>query len=110
VSSTAQHMAALEKANGVKAGRRELRRALAAAELSLPAALVDPRAQSMPIHLLLCAQYGWGPDRVWKALSLAGRLLWPDAIDPPPLASHTRVGALTERERLAIVQACGGRS
>jgi hypothetical protein len=110
VTVSAQCMAALEKARVVKGEQVAIRRALRAAELSLPAALADPRAQRMTIDRVLQAQYGWGLERAWVTLQKAGRLLWPDALDPQPVPPGKLVGELTDRERAAIMQACGGAS
>jgi hypothetical protein len=108
MNTSPQHMHALEGARQAKRDQAEVRRALASAELSLSAALVDQRARRMRIWDLLGAQYGWGPDRCWRALDLAGRILWPDAEHTPPLSAYLRVGELGERERNALLQACRG--
>jgi hypothetical protein len=109
MSTTAQHTPTLGHANRARGARCEVRRALASAELSLAGALGDPRASRMRVWDLLHAQYGWGEDRCWKALVEAGRILWPDAVDPPPLGAALLAGELRERERNALIQACKGR-
>jgi hypothetical protein len=103
-----QHIQALEKASSVRREHFAIRSALRAAEMSLPAALADSRAQRMTIEHVLCAQDGWGFARSWKALLQAGRLLWPDAIGPSPVQPAKLVGDLTDRERQALLRACGG--
>lgn len=110
MSSTPQHMAALENAHRVRRDHREIRRGLAGGDLSLAAAFDDPRAQRMTVWNLLIAQCGWGPDRVRKELVAAGRALWPLALDPPPVEGSAFVGELLERERTALLRACGRRS
>jgi hypothetical protein len=98
---SAQSMEALQHANRVRLGQVAVKRALKAAELSIEAALSDPRAQRMSVYDLLMAQWGWGDSRAYRLLR---GLHWHR---PPVVVSlHRRVGALSERERAAIVQAC----
>jgi hypothetical protein len=88
-------MTALERATAVRAGIADVKRAVKAHELSIEAALMDPKAHGMSLCDLLIAQYGWGAERVWRAFRRAGK-------EP----SLRRVGDLTDRERAAIVRAC----
>jgi hypothetical protein len=101
---SAQSIEALARANRTRLGIAAVRAAVRAHELSIEAALLDPRARSMGVARLLIAQYGWGDDRVARALTSASSHLWES---PPRLPFvHRAVGSLTERERAAIVQAC----
>jgi hypothetical protein len=101
----------LERANAVRFGQVAVRRAIGAHELSIGAALVDPRASSMRVFDLLMYQFGWGEDRTMRALRRVSELLWGPVETGPtclrPLAPHRLVESLSERERAAIVQACG---
>jgi hypothetical protein len=102
------HMRALGKASEVKRDRGALKRAMAAHELSLPAALGDPRAQGMRVWDLLIAQCTWGKSRVERALAETGRVLWPSLSDAPPLDAYRTVRSLTSREREALLRVCAG--
>jgi len=66
--------------------------------------LGDPRAATVTIYRLLVAQWGWGRKRVLAALGDAGGLLWPGGKAVFP--ENKLVGALTGRERAALVAAC----
>jgi hypothetical protein len=99
-----QRREAIARANTVRRSQYALKSAIRAHELSIPAALGDPRADALAVESLLLAQYGWGGWRAGKALRLAGQLLWGRGTPPFPGARY--VGSLSERERAAIVQAC----
>ena len=109
MSVTAQHMAVLRQlSNRERLGRKELKRALRAAELSLSAALVDPRARRLSLEQLLGSQWGWGARRVQETLAAMGRMLWGECGVPQP--GETLVGDLTDRQREALLRACSRRS
>lgn len=97
-----QHMRALAKANGVRLDRAAVKRALFDRRITLAEALGDPSLQSMPVGDLLAAQWRWGATRTSQLLSRLTGPSWNVWV------SWSRpVGQLTERERVAIIQACG---
>jgi hypothetical protein len=105
--SAPQNMVTLARANEVRCGMGSLLRAVRAHELSISAALVDPRAKSLTVYRLLMAQYGVGRSRVLAMLARAGRILWRDVTDDgPPVGETVLVGDLTDRQRDALVRAC----
>jgi hypothetical protein len=96
-----QHMSALERANKVRLARSAVKHALRDGSMSVEEALVHPAVRTMTLGFLLQAQWGWGYARVRRML---GRLRF---YVPPVVVSELRsVGDLTDRERVAIVQAC----
>ena len=95
-----QPLAALEYANEVRVARAELKRQIAAGELSV-AAVVEScpwEAASMPVGSLLKAQRRWGSARCRRVLV---------ALD---LSEKRAVAALTERQRTALVSMLEARS
>lgn len=97
----------LERANEARQQQMVVLRAVRAGEMSIGDALADPRAEALRVYRLLIRQRRWGHDRVLRALAEAGALLWPAR--PVPLGEDRRVGQLTDRERAALVEACGPR-
>jgi hypothetical protein len=95
-----QHLAALEYANQVRVARAELKRQIAAGELSVAAVVQSCpwQAASMPVGSLLKAQRRWGSARCRRFLV---------ALD---LSEKREVGALTERQRAALVSMLEARS
>jgi hypothetical protein len=98
-----QNMVALQRAQVVRFGIRDILRSVKAAEMSITAALVDPRAKPLTVYRLLMAQYGWGQDRTLRTLGRAGAILFEDG---PPLSEVLLVGDLTDRQRQALIRAC----
>lgn len=101
MSTTAQYMAALERANKVRLARSDVKHQLRDGSLSLEDALGHPAVQTMEIGLLLESQWGWGEIRVVHLLGVLRDSSPSTTLDP-----RRHVGALTDRERAAIVQAC----
>jgi hypothetical protein len=98
------HLAHLQVAHRVRLGQCAVKRAMAAHELSIEAALVDPRARGMSVYALLAAQWRWGEHRAVRALGEVGEILWGEGA--PPMSPYRLVGVLSARERAAIAQAC----
>lgn len=92
----AQRDRAISKANEVRAGIADVKRRLAAGELTLRDALADPRAGAAPVRALLLAQPRWGEQRCTRlALALARRHVL--------TTLDRRVRDLTARQRTALV-------
>lgn len=95
----AQCARALLTANEVRIGKSLLRREVRDGLLTLDAALDDPRARTLTIYELLCAQHRWGHLRAERVLrprrdGRTGRDIWP----------FRRVGELTENEKQLVRQ------
>ncbi|WP_138974196.1 hypothetical protein [Patulibacter medicamentivorans] len=93
-----QRRDALERANAVRLARATLKRAVQegrrrAADV---VAACPPEAASMPVGELLAAQHRWGEART---LRLLRRI---------PVPETKAVGALTPRQRRALVELLGG--
>lgn len=96
-----QALAALKRANEVRLARSAVKHQLRDGTMSLEDALDDPAVQTMEIGLLLEAQWGWGELRVVRLLGALRNSSPSTTLDP-----RRHVGALTDRERAAIVRAC----
>jgi hypothetical protein len=83
-------MEALQRANVVRYGRRDVKNDLGNGLLDLGDALGDERVKTMPVHKLLASMRGWGPVRAMELLTL---------ID---INAFREIGNLTERERNLI--------
>jgi hypothetical protein len=83
-------MEALERANVVRYGRRDVKNALGNGLLDLRDALDDQRVETMPVHKLLASMRGWGPVRAMELLSLVD------------INAFREIGNLTKRERELI--------
>lgn len=88
-----QALQALRVAQAVRMGLARVRQEVAAGVLTIPEALEDPRAQSMPIGRLLVTQRGWGPRKVNRLLGQE-RMWW-----------SRPVRDLTDRQRRVICEA-----
>lgn len=90
-----QHLRALEIANRVRLARAEIKRQVAGGELSAADVVMSCPwpAQSMPISTLLTSQKRWGRARCRRMLVSIG------------VAENKPVGSLTERQRMALVDA-----
>lgn len=98
-----QHMIAFAKANRVRFARAALKRDLREGRLSLSDALEEEYMRSMTVFGLLCVQHRWADVRARKALSRAASLLGMAF----PLPENKTVGSLTDRQKRALLQACG---
>ena len=89
-----QCLQALERANAVRLARAELKRRVAAAEVSVADVVLDSpwEADSMPIADLLTSQRRWGATRCRKFLQAI------------PMSENKTVGSMTQRQRGAIAE------
>lgn len=87
-----QHLKALEYANRVRLARAEMKRGIAAGELSAAEVVLSCpwQAHSMSISDLLMSQKRWGRTRCRRLLVSLG------------VPENKQVGTLTERQRLAL--------
>ena len=92
VSGGDQHLRALERANRVRLARAELKRRIAAAEITASQVIHDCpwEATSMSISDLLICQRRWGRARCRRLLVSLG------------VPENKRIGTLTERQRSAL--------
>lgn len=88
-----QHMQALERANKVRLGRAELKRAICRGDKRVIDVLEDlpAEADTMTLSELLCSQRRWGRTRTRKFLA------------PTMLGENKAIGTLTERQRKMLV-------
>lgn len=98
MSSTPQHMAALDYANEVRLARCDVKRKIFKGRMLIAEALEEECVASMEIEALLRAQFRWGQLRARKLLR---------ALEISPTR---RVDELTGRQRTALAQVCGTRS
>ena len=93
-----QHMRALAQANRVRLARAELKRQVAEGETTVAQIVTDCpwEAESMAIADLLLSQHRWGRTRCRRFLAAI------------PLTETKTVGALTERQRRALVAHLNG--
>lgn len=91
-ASPPQHMLALQEANKVRLARAELKRRIAAGDLSVADVVVSRPEEvlSMPISDLLLSQRRWGLTRCRKFLAAM------------PMSENKTVGSMTERQRVAL--------
>jgi hypothetical protein len=92
-----QHLRALGRANEVRLARAELKRRVATGELSAGEVVLDPpwEARSMAVADLLMTQRRWGITRCRRVLAQV------------PVSETKQIGALTERQRLALAALLG---
>ena len=95
-----QHLQALERANHVRLARAEMKRKIAADELSAAdVVLTCPwQAESMRISDLLMSQKRWGRARCRRLLLSLG------------IPENKEVGKLTERQRRALAATLSART
>ncbi len=94
--SVEQRMAALERANEIRAERSKLRARVMAGELSLADALEEPAARGMSVWQIIKWLPRWGENRViMLAISLERAGV--------PIHYGKRVRSLTVRQRLALI-------
>ena len=87
-----QHLRVLERANEVRLARAELKRRVAAGEVSAAEVISDCpwEAESMSISELLMSQRRWGRARCRRLLVSLG------------LLENKHIGTLTERQRASL--------
>jgi hypothetical protein len=87
-----QHLQALEYANRVRLARAEMKRRIAAQELSAAEVILTSpwQSESMSISDLLMSQKRWGRARCRRLLLWVG------------VPENKRIGTLTERQRRAM--------
>jgi hypothetical protein len=92
-----QHLKALEQANRVRLARAELKRQVAAEEISAAEVVLGCRweAESMELSDLLMSQRRWGRARCRRLLLSLG------------LPENKHIGTLTPRQRRALVEVLG---
>lgn len=91
-SGSEQHLLALERANLVRLARAELKRQIAAEEISASHVILDCpwEAASMSISDLLMCQRRWGRARCRRLLVSLG------------VPENKQIGTLTQRQRSAL--------
>ena len=87
-----QPLEALERANRVRYGRRDVKDELSNGALPLREALADERVATMPVHKLLASMRSWGPTRAMTLLVEVG------------VSPLRHVSDLTDREREIIAE------
>jgi hypothetical protein len=92
-----QHLRALARANSVRLARAELKRQIAAEELSASEVILECpwEAASMAISDLLMCQRRWGRARCRRLLISLG------------VPENKQIGTLTQRQRLALAAVLG---
>lgn len=95
----AQHLRALEHANKVRLARAELKRRIAAGDLSAADVIQDCpwEAESMSISDVLISQKRWGRARCRRMLMAIG------------IPENKHVGTLTDRQRAIVAAMLEGR-
>ncbi len=90
-----QHLEALAHANRVRLARAALKRAVASGETSVAEVVRDVpwEAETMSVFDLVCSQRRWGDTRCKRVLRATA------------ISETKTVGALTERQRLALAGA-----
>jgi hypothetical protein len=101
-----QRLVALEKANRTRLAIAGLKRDLREGSVTLADAFEHWSAQKMLVFDLLRAQRRWGDHRSRHALHHAAVLLSGNRFSPP-ISETKQVGLLTDRQKRALLQACG---
>ena len=98
VEDQPQQLRALGKANRVRLARAELKRKVAAGEISAAEVVLDCpwEAASMELGDLLRSQRRWGDARCRRLLVSVG------------LPEHKQIGTLTDRQRKVLATVLGG--
>jgi hypothetical protein len=98
-SAGQQHLRALARANSVRLARAELKRQIAAEEISASEVILDCpwEAASMAISDLLMCQRRWGRARCRRLLISLG------------VPENKQIGTLTQRQRLALAAVLGAK-
>src|SRR5438045_4071582 len=92
IARAPQHLQALERANQVRLARAELKRRVAAGQMSAGEIVLacPPEAEGMAICDLLMSQRRWGRTRCRKFLAMI------------PLTENKTIGSMTDRQRHAF--------
>jgi hypothetical protein len=100
VAPAPQHLRALEQANRVRLARAELKRRIAAQELSAAEVVVScpDEAHGMSISDVLMSQRRWGRARCRRLLLSVG------------LVENKPMGTLTQRQRLELAAVLAAKS
>jgi hypothetical protein len=87
-----QHLRALERANRVRLARADLKRKVAAGDLTAADVILSSpwQAESMSVSELLMSQRRWGRTRCRRLLTSLG------------VSENKRIGTLTQRQRIAL--------
>ncbi len=87
-----QHLQALERANAVRLARAELKRRIAAGDISAADVILASRweAESMTVADLLASQRRWGQTRCRRFLQSI------------PMSESKTIGSMTDRQRRAV--------
>jgi hypothetical protein len=92
MSPAPQHLQALERANAVRLARADLKRRIAAGNLTAAEVILSSpwEVESMTVGDLLTSQRRWGAIRCRRLLQAV------------PISESKTIGAMTERQRLAL--------
>lgn len=92
IAAAPQHLRALEHANRVRLARADLKRSVAAGEVSAADVVAESpwQTESMSVSELLMSQRRWGRARCRRLLLSLG------------IPENKRLGTLTERQRQAL--------
>jgi len=92
VSAAPQHLKALERANRVRLARADLKRRIAAQEITAEEVILNCpwEADGMSVSDLLMSQRRWGRARCRRLLISLG------------VPENKKIGTMTERQRLAL--------
>ena len=91
-----QRLAALQRANVVRAAGARVKAAVRSGDVSLGDAIAHEDAASVPVGALLACQRRWGARRAERVCAGV------------PVRASKRVGELTERQRREVVRLAGG--
>lgn len=97
ISPAPQHLVALERANRVRLARAELKRKVAAGDISAAEVILTCpwEAESMTVADLLGSQRRWGQTRCRRFLQTI------------PMSESKTVGTMTDRQRHAVAELLG---
>lgn len=100
VPAPPQHMRALQRANKVRLARAELKRRIAAGEISASEVILTCpwEADSMPVADVLMSQRRWGHTRCRNFLAGV------------PMSEKKTVGSMTQRQRRALSEMLGAQA
>ena len=94
ISPAPQHLVALERANRVRLARAELKRKVAAGDISAAEVILTCpwEAESMTVSDLLGSQRRWGQTRCRRFLQAI------------PMTESKTIGTMTDRQRRAVAE------
>jgi hypothetical protein len=104
MSSLEQRQNAIVRAKEVRMARARVKRELRERRIGLADALAASCCSSMTVFDLLCVQWRWARDQALNALAATGGVLG------APIPENKTVASLTDRQKRALLQACGGES